>query len=69
MSWFCANLSTLPRLALAYAVESVIYKYLVVHKQMTLDENKDFASFWLGFLELEITRSKLLLQTAGSANM
>ena len=36
---------------------------------MTLDENKDFATFWLGFLELEITRSKLLLQATGSANM
>ena len=36
---------------------------------MTLAENKDFASFWLGFLELEITRSKLLLQATGSANM
>ena len=36
---------------------------------MTLDENKNFAAFWLGFLELEITRSKLLLQATGSANM
>lgn len=69
MSWFCANLPTLHRLALAYAVEAVIYKYLVVHKQMTVDKNKDFAAFWLSFLELEITRSKLLLQTCGSANM
>ena len=69
MSWFCANLPTLHRLALAYAVEAVIYKYLVVHKHMTIDENKDFAAFWLSFLELEITRSKLLLQTCGSANM
>lgn len=59
----------LPRLALANTVEVVIYKYLVVCEQMTLDENKDFASFWLGFLELEITRSKLLLQATGSANM
>ena len=36
---------------------------------MTEEENKNFAVFWLGFLELEITRSKLLLQIAGSANM
>lgn len=69
MGLFCVNLGVLPRLALAYAVEAVIYKYLVVHKQMTVDENKDFAAFWLGFLELEITRSKLLLQISGSANM
>ena len=36
-----------------------------------MDENgnKNFAVFWLAFLELEITRSKLLLQTTGSANM
>ena len=56
-------------MALANAVEAVIYKYLVVYEQMTLDENKNFAAVWLGFLELEITRSKLLLQATGSANM
>ena len=36
---------------------------------MSADENQNFAVFWLGFMELEITRSKLLLQIAGSANM
>ena len=36
---------------------------------MSVNENKNFAVFWLAFMELEITRSKLLLQTAGSANM
>ena len=53
----------------AYLIKAVLYKYLLLSKQMSVNENKNFAVFWLAFMELEITRSKLLLQIAGSANM
>ena len=58
-----------------YAVGCIIRRGLLVTSNISRDssvnlsEDKNFILMWLAFLELEMTRSKLLVQNAGSANM